>query len=223
MTSGPRRLYLPDGENAPYCNLGASERAGGAADDGAACLGGGRVGGGKAQGGLHDAARGGRAASAGVRAVRRRAGSAARGAGRAGSDACGEGRARVRAAARWGFKRVSEGAGARPGDDLGAFIFVGRAEADENSGRSRGYFRRQGPSPRKYSTFSSVKRPTKITAVFSWAGRRKYSPAHENLCIFVGQEADENNCRIFVGRPTKIFRPTKIYVFPVVQVLSPCL
>jgi hypothetical protein len=107
--------------------------------------------------------------------------------------------------------------GARPGDDLGAFIFVGRAEADENSGRSRGYFRRQGPGPRKYSTFSSVKRPTKITVVFSWADRRKYSPAHENLCIFVGQEADENNCRIFVSRPTKIFRPTKIYVFPVVK------
>jgi hypothetical protein len=35
--------------------------------------------------------------------------------------------------------------------------------------------------------------------------------------IFVGQETDENNCRIFVGRPTKIFRPTKIYVFPVVN------
>jgi hypothetical protein len=32
----------------------------------------------------------------------------------------------------------------RPGDDLGAFIFAGRAEADKNSGRSRGYFRRQG-------------------------------------------------------------------------------
>jgi hypothetical protein len=34
--------------------------------------------------------------------------------------------------------------------------------------------------------------------------------------MFVGQEADENNCRIFVGWPTKIFRPTKIYVFSVV-------
>jgi hypothetical protein len=39
--------------------------------------------------------------------------------------------------------------------------------------------------------------------------------------MFVGQEADENNCRIFVGRPTKIFRPTKIYVFPVVNRISP--
>jgi hypothetical protein len=29
--------------------------------------------------------------------------------------------------------------------------------------------------------------------------------------MFVGQEADENNCRIFVGQPTKI------YVFPVVE------
>jgi hypothetical protein len=37
------------------------------------------------------------------------------------------------------------------------------------------------------------------------------------ITIFVGQEADENNCRIFVGRSTKIFRPTKIYAFPVVE------
>jgi hypothetical protein len=36
--------------------------------------------------------------------------------------------------------------------------------------------------------------------------------------IFVGPEADENNCHIFVGRPMKISRPTKIYVFPVVMV-----
>jgi hypothetical protein len=34
--------------------------------------------------------------------------------------------------------------------------------------------------------------------------------------IFVGHEADENNCRIFMGRSTKILRPTKLYVFPVV-------
>jgi hypothetical protein len=34
--------------------------------------------------------------------------------------------------------------------------------------------------------------------------------------MFVDQEADENNYRIFVGRLTKIFRPTKIYVFPIV-------
>jgi hypothetical protein len=45
---------------------------------------------------------------------------------------------------------------------------------------------------------TKILRPTKITT------------------IFVGQEADENNCRIFVGRPTKIFWPTKIYAFPVV-------
>jgi hypothetical protein len=29
-------------------------------------------------------------------------------------------------------------------------------------------------------------------------------------------EADENNCCIFVGWPTKIFQPTNIYAFPVV-------
>jgi hypothetical protein len=29
------------------------------------------------------------------------------------------------------------------------------------------------PGPRKYDTFSSVTRPTKITSVFSWAGQRK--------------------------------------------------
>jgi hypothetical protein len=29
--------------------------------------------------------------------------------------------------------------------------------------------------------------------------------------IFVGQEADENNCRIFVGRPTKIFPGPRKY------------
>jgi hypothetical protein len=46
---------------------------------------------------------------------------------------------------------------------------------------------------------TKILRPTKITT------------------IFVGQEADENNCRIFVGTPTKIFRPTKIYAFPVVS------
>jgi hypothetical protein len=40
------------------------------------------------------------------------------------------------------------------------------------------------------------------------------------FCMFVGQEANKNNCHIFVGRQTKIFRPTKIYVFPVVDRLS---
>jgi hypothetical protein len=76
-----------------------------------------------------------------------------------------------------------EAVGARPGR-FRASIFVGRAEADENSGRSMTYFRRHGPGPRKYATFSSVKRPMKITSIFSWPCRRKYSPAHENTPHF---------------------------------------
>jgi hypothetical protein len=52
-------------------------------------------------------------------------------------------------------------------------IFVG-PEADENNFRIPvGLPTKIFPSPRKYSTFSSVTRPTKITSVFSWAGRQK--------------------------------------------------
>jgi 23S rRNA pseudouridine2605 synthase len=75
MTSGPRRLYLPDGENAGGAQgglrYGAGGRAktGGAAGDGTARLGGGRVGGGTTQGGHRDEAQGGGAAR-GERAVR---------------------------------------------------------------------------------------------------------------------------------------------------------
>jgi hypothetical protein len=62
MTSGPRRLYLPDGENVGGAQGGlrdgAGERAetGGAAGDGATRLGDGRVGDDMAQGGRRDAA-----------------------------------------------------------------------------------------------------------------------------------------------------------------------
>jgi hypothetical protein len=35
--------------------------------------------------------------------------------------------------------------------------------------------------------------------------------------IFVGDEADENTFRIFVGWPMKISGPTKFYAFPVVR------
>jgi hypothetical protein len=76
-----------------------------------------------------------------------------------------------------------EAAGVRSGR-FRASIFIGLTEADENSGRSMTYFHRYGPGPRKYSTFSSVTRPTKITSVFSWNCRRKYSPAHENTPHF---------------------------------------
>jgi hypothetical protein len=124
MTSGPRRLYLPDGENAGGARQataqgglrdGAGEQGeeGRAADDGAARLDGGRVGGGTAQGGCRDVAQGASGGAAarrgaprkvGVRAVARRgAGGAARGeggrAGRLGGRAAVR-RACVRAARR---------------------------------------------------------------------------------------------------------------------------
>jgi hypothetical protein len=49
-------------------------------------------------------------------------------------------------------------------------IVVGQEDIFHILGARSLYFCRQGPGPRKYSTFSSVQRPTKITAVFSWAG-----------------------------------------------------
>jgi hypothetical protein len=52
-------------------------------------------------------------------------------------------------------------------------IFVG-PEAHENNFRIFvGLPTKIYPGPQKYATFSSVTRPTKITTVFSWAGRRK--------------------------------------------------
>jgi hypothetical protein len=62
MTSGPRRLYLPYGENAGGAQGGIRDGAGGRAETGgaagnsAARLGGRRVGGGTAQGGRRDEA-----------------------------------------------------------------------------------------------------------------------------------------------------------------------
>jgi hypothetical protein len=41
------------------------------------------------------------------------------------------------------------------------------------------YVRRPGDR-RKYNLFSSASGPTKISFLFSWAGRRKYVLAHEN-------------------------------------------
>jgi hypothetical protein len=78
-------------------------------------------------------------------------------------------------------------------------MFVGLAMTDENTA----YFRRPR-GPRKYLFYfrgqadDNMYWPTKISQIFVGPeGRRKY------LCNFV-------------GRPTKISRPTKIYAFPVV-------
>jgi hypothetical protein len=68
------------------------------------------------------------------------------------------------------------------------------------------YVRRPGCDRRKYNLFSSASGPTKISFLFSWAGRRKYILAHENRPHF----------RRSWG-PTTIARPTKIYVFPLVS------
>jgi hypothetical protein len=66
-------------------------------------------------------------------------------------------------------------------------------------------------------------RPTKIRVIFVGlvTDENKFlyfrGPADENIdgptkirIIFVGLGTDENNVSIFVGRPTKISRPTKI-------------
>jgi hypothetical protein len=131
------------------------------------------------------AARGARGAAWGVRAAWRGSASGegceGRGVARAASGGAAMG---MQAAARRGFKRPRRCGRATGGSCFRAFIFVGRAEAGENSGRTEVIFVGLTPGPRKYATFLSVKRPTKITAVFSWAGRQKYSPAHENTPHF---------------------------------------
>jgi hypothetical protein len=124
-----------------------------------------------------------------------------------GGSACGGAQNRERS------EREREGAGARPGR-FRASIFVGRIEADENRCRIV-----VGTAP------AHVNNPYFRRLL----GRRKYlpyfrGPADEHMpgptkihFIFVGDEADENTFRIFVGRPTKISGPTKFYAFPVVR------
>jgi hypothetical protein len=101
--------------------------------------------------------------------------------------------------------------------DENSRIFVGPTEADENSGR---IFVGTAPAHENNTYFRRLR------------GRRKYlpyfrGPADEHiprptkiLCIFIGDEADENTSLIFVGRPTKISGPTQFYAFPVVDTLS---
>jgi hypothetical protein len=128
--------------------------------------------------------------SACVRAARRGVRACVQAARRACVRACGREARRGECGRRGGGAVIQnsetserEAAGERPGR-FRASIFVGLTEDDENSGRSMTYFRRYGPGPRKYSTFSSVMRPTKITSIFLWACRRTYSPAHKNTPHF---------------------------------------
>jgi hypothetical protein len=128
--------------------------------------------------------------SACVRAARRGVRACVQAARRACVRACGREARRGECGRRGGGAVIQnsetserEAAGERPGR-FRASIFVGLTEDDENSGRSMTYFRRYGPDPRKYSTFSSVMRPTKITSIFLWACRRTYSPAHKNTPHF---------------------------------------
>jgi hypothetical protein len=119
-------------------------------------------------------------------------------------------REKVQACGRF---RASIFVGRIEADENSCCIFVGPTEADENSGRIF-----VGTAPAHVNN----------TYFYRLRGRRKYlpyfrGPADEHiprptkiLCIFVGDEADENTFRIFVGRPTKISGPTKFYVFPVV-------
>jgi hypothetical protein len=124
-----------------------------------------------------------------------------RGEGRArrlGRRACGrrhgEGQ-RVRAAAR-------RGAGARAGGGTAG----DRQRGFKSSDQGRGF---RGPG---CFNFMGLTEADENSGYFRGPGPWPTKIFH----MFVGQEADENNCRIFVGRPTKIFWPTKIYVFPVV-------
>jgi hypothetical protein len=145
MTSGPRRLYLHDGENAGGARrvtaqlgdlrdgVGGRGEAGGAADDGAARLGGGRVGGGTTQGGRRDAVQrtsGGSTARRGAGGVPRTADVRGRGARRAGAGVEGwagrrgawggrAGSAAARACGGAGLKRGIETSEKAELDDLG--------------------------------------------------------------------------------------------------------
>jgi hypothetical protein len=184
----------------------ATERAGGAAGDGAARLGGGRVGGGMAQGGRRDEAQSASGGATARRGVGVRA-AGWRGSGGAPRQACG----RRRGKGRGRTGRLDKRAG---GAARGAGLVGGAARGGRECGRRRGgietnekvrakaegydlrpLFSSAGLRPTKIvvgqevifvgkATFSSASLPTKITAVFLWAGRRKYSPAHKNTPHF---------------------------------------
>jgi hypothetical protein len=126
-------------------------------------------------------------------------------------------------------EREREGAGARPGR-FRASIFVGRIEADEN--RCLIFV---GPTEADENRCHIIvgTAPAHVNNPYfrRLLGRRKYlpyfrGPADEHMpgptkipFIFVGDEADENTVRIFVGRPTKISGPTKFYAFSVVVLI----
>jgi hypothetical protein len=102
--------------------------------------------------------------------------------------ACGRRRGEGRARVRAAARRGTGKGGFKSSDGGRGFRGPGRVilMGRTEADENSGYFRGPGPWP---------------TKIFH---------------MFVDQEADENNCRIFVGRPTKIFRPTKIYAFPIV-------
>jgi hypothetical protein len=108
------------------------------------------------------------------------------------------------------------------------FIFVGRIGADKNSCCI--FVGLSGADENSCRIFVGMASThVNNTDCRRLRGRRKYiqyfrGPADEYspwptkiLCIFVGDEADENTFLIFVGRPTKIFGPMKFYAFPVVS------
>jgi hypothetical protein len=172
--------------------------------------------------------RGVRAVPHGVRACERGEGSAAaarraaaRGVRRAvtrggpGVRARGEGSAAAarRAAARKTQKRARARETVRSRRRFRASIFVGRIEADENSGR---FFVGTAPAHVNNPYFRRLRGRRKYLSYFRGPANEHIPPPTKILCIFVGDEADENNFCIFVGRSTKISRPTKFYAFPVV-------
>jgi hypothetical protein len=110
-----------------------------------------------------------------------------------------------------------------------AFIFVGRIEADENSYRifvgptkadenSGRIFVGTAPAHVNNTYFCRLRGRRKYLLYFRGRADEHIPRPTKILCIFVGDEADENTFLIFMGRPTKISGPTKFYVFPVVTI-----
>jgi hypothetical protein len=174
---------------------------------------------GEARGGTgtgHDEGAARRAAARGVRRATARGGPGvrARGEGSAAAARKTEKRARVREKVRaHGRFRASIFVGRIEADKNGCCIFAGPTKADENSGRS---FVGTAPAHVNNPYFRRLRGRQKYLLYFRGPADEHIPRLTKILCIFVGDEADENTFRIFVGRPTKISGPTKFYVFPVV-------
>jgi hypothetical protein len=164
----------------------------------------------------HDEGAARRAAARGVRRATARGGPGvrARGEGSAAAARKTEKRARVREKVRaHGRFRASIFVGRIEADKNGCCIFAGPTKADENSGRS---FVGTAPAHVNNPYFRRLRGRQKYLLYFRGPADEHIPRLTKILCIFVGDEADENTFRIFVGRPTKISGPTKFYVFPVV-------